>query len=180
MTVTLVQKYNPEWPDWFKRVKAFLAPALDGIPCEIEHLGSTSIPGMTAKPVIDIIIVFPPGRFPEVKATLEGLAYFHQGDLGLPGREAFDLRDPVARKNLPRHYLYTAEPDCHELHKHHAFRDYMKAHPDWARKLSQLKWDLAIEHDNDIYGYMDGKDAMVKEITALGFQESGQGAGSGD
>ena len=172
MTVTLVEKYNPEWPDSFARMKAFLQPALDGIPCDIEHDGSTSIPGMTAKPIIDLIIVFPAGRFSEVKTALQELGYVHQGDLGEPGREAFDLRDPVARENLPRHYPYACEPDCHELHKHRAFRDFMKAHPHWIRKLSELKWELAVRHDNDVYAYMDGKDATVREITALGFKHT--------
>ena len=63
MAVTLVQKYNPEWPRWFEEVKAFLGEKISKACLRIEHVGSTAIPGMTAKPIIDLIIVIEPERF---------------------------------------------------------------------------------------------------------------------
>jgi GrpB-like predicted nucleotidyltransferase (UPF0157 family) len=91
--MNLVQDYNPEWPSWFQKIKFLIESRLDGIPHTIEHVGSTSIPSMTAKPVIDVDIVVEEQKFPVVKERLAKLGYFHQGDLGFPGRDAFDLRN---------------------------------------------------------------------------------------
>ena len=71
MTVTLVEKYNPEWPDWFEAIKSFLGEEVSRASLRIEHVGSTSIPGMVAKPIIDIIIVIEPERWEDIKAILE-------------------------------------------------------------------------------------------------------------
>ena len=108
-----------------------------------------------------------PGTFPDVKDRLERLGYVHQGDLGIAGREAFDLVDAEARARLPEHYLYACDEDAYELRKHLAFRDFLRQHPDWRERLSRLKEALCLEHDSDRQAYMDGKTDLVQEITAL-------------
>jgi GrpB-like predicted nucleotidyltransferase (UPF0157 family) len=165
MTVTLVEKYNPEWPRWFREIKEYLGKKIAGACLRIEHVGSTSVPGMTAKPIIDLILVIEPERWQEMKSLLEGRGYFHEGDKGLKGREAFDLADKAAGESLPAHHLYVCPEHNAELRKETAFCDYLKNHKVDAERLSALKWELAERFNNDKYPYMDGKDAMCKEIT---------------
>lgn len=177
MSVTLVQPYDPAWPSQFEQMKAFLEAGLLDVDCVIEHVGSTAIPGMVAKPIIDIDVVIAPGAFPAVKARLEALGYVHQGDLGIPEREAFDLVNPDARSRLPDHHLYVCEDGAHELRRHLAFRNFMRRHPEWRERLSRLKQELCIAHENDRQAYMDGKADMVKEITNLAMERSDPAAG---
>lgn len=172
MTVTLVQKYNPQWPWWFAKIRERLEVALEGTYVAIEHVGSTSVPGMTAKPVIDLDVVIVEERFAAVKEKLATLGYDHQGDLGVPGREAFDCIDKHVTSELPAHHLYVCARENHELRKHMAFRNFLWANPPYVEQLSALKWFLAAQHDNDRSAYMDGKSALVREITALALQDS--------
>jgi GrpB-like predicted nucleotidyltransferase (UPF0157 family) len=165
MFVTLVQKYNPEWPGWFEEIKAFLGDKVVKACLRIEHVGSTSIPGMTAKPIIDIIIVIEPGSFSGIRKLLEGRGYYQEGDLGIKGREAFKLKDEAVRKSLPDHHLYVCPEGNESLRRQIAFRDYLRSHKKDRERLSALKWALAEKYNNDKYAYMDGKDAMCKEIT---------------
>ena len=172
MTVTLVQSYDPAWPSHFQRIKEFLAVGLVDINCAFEHVGSTAIQGMMAKPIIDIDIVIPPGTFSKVKAWLGTVGHVHQGDLGIPKREAFDLVSPEARSHLPEHHLYVCEDGVHELRKHLSFRDFMRQHPGWRERLNRLKQELCLKHNNDRQAYIDGKADMVKEITKLAMASS--------
>jgi len=174
MKVTLVQPYDPEWPSHFQQIKAFLKPGVGDVNCAIEHVGSTAIPGMMAKPIIDIDVVITPGTFPTVKRRLEVLGYVHQGDLGLPKREAFDLVDGEAKARLPEHHLYVCEDGAYELRKHLAFRDFMRQNPEWRERLNRLKRELCMKYNNDRQAYMDGKAAMVEEITELAMAGSEQ------
>jgi GrpB-like predicted nucleotidyltransferase (UPF0157 family) len=165
MTVTLVEKYNPEWPQWFEKIKTFLGSEIIKACLYTEHIGSTSIPGMIAKPIIDLNLVIEPERFGEVKKLLEKRGYYDRGDLGIKDREAFDLLDEAAKKSLPAHHLYVTPKHSEELKRHIAFREYLKTHKKDRERLGALKWALAEAFDNDKYPYMDGKDTLVKEIT---------------
>ena len=97
IAVTLVEKYNAEWPRWFSNITAFLGEKVSQACDRIEHVGSTSIPGMVAKPIIDLIIVIKPECFSEMKAILEGLGYCYMGDKGIREREVFDLDDEALK-----------------------------------------------------------------------------------
>ncbi len=162
MPVTLVEKYNPQWPKWFEEIKTFLGEKVAKASIRIEHVGSTSIPGMIAKPIIDIIIVIEPERWEEMKLLLEGRGYYYRGGQGIKDREVFRLTDESI---LPLHHLYVCSKHSFELKKETAFRDYMKTHKKDRERLSKHKWELAEKLNNDRQLYMDGKDAMVKEIT---------------
>jgi len=167
MNVTLVEEYNTAWPSWFEQIKSRLQGQLQGISHTIEHVGSTAIPGMTAKPIIDIDIVIDPGFFPAIRDHLAIMGYVHRGDLGINGREAFGITDEDAKSSLSPHHLYVCERGSNALHEHLAFRDFMKQHPEWRQRLNDLKRFLCEEHDNDRQAYMDGKAAMVRKITEL-------------
>ena len=162
MVVTLVEKYDPEWPVWFQKIKAFLGEKIAQACICIEHVGSTSIPGMIAKPIIDIIIVIEPECWQEMKSLLEERGYYYRGDQGIKDREVFRLTDETI---LPLHHLYVCPKHSFEIKRETAFRDYMKTHKKDRERLSAFKWSLAEKFNNDRQLYIDGKDAMVKEIT---------------
>lgn len=171
MAVTLVERYNPEWPEWFEEIKDFLGEKVTGACLRIEHVGSTSIPGMTAKPIIDLILVIKPGELEEMIDLLAESGYYHNGNQGIEEREVFKLEDSEMKDSLPRHHLYVCPEHAFELRKHIAFRDFLKRNREYAEKLSALKWSLAEKFDNDANAYMDGKDALVKEITETALAE---------
>ena len=164
-----VVDYDPAWPALFAdiagRVRAaFAEDRLLGI----EHVGSTSVLGLPAKSIIDIDVIIPSrADLPEAIARLAMLGYVHQGDLGITSRESF--KQPAG---TPRHNLYVCAEDSPELHRHLAFRDYLRAHPDDARRCGDLKRDLAARHVTDIDAYVDGKTAFVRSI----LQKAGAGA----
>jgi GrpB-like predicted nucleotidyltransferase (UPF0157 family) len=174
MNVTLVEKYNPEWPRWFGEIKAFLGEKVVNACITIEHVGSTSIPGMIAKPIIDLNLVIERANFERVKKLLEERGYIDRGDLGIKDREAFGLIDEALVKTLPAHHLYVTPKDSEELKRHIAFREYLKTHKADRERLSKLKWALAEAFDNDKYPYMDGKDTLVKEIIAKALDWKGR------
>ena len=129
MKTVIVVDYDPRWPAVFERLRASLARALAGLPFEIEHVGSTSVPGLAAKPVIDLNVVVPTAN--EVAETIERLAslgYRHRGDLGIVGREAFR-----APPGLPKHHLYVCVEGVLALRNHLGVRDYLRTHPEAVR-----------------------------------------------
>jgi len=170
--VTLVEHYNPEWANWFLELHALLGRTLAGHYYAIEHVGSASVPGLTAKPIIDIDIVMREGQFEKIKAYLEALGYVYEGDLGIAERHCFDLRSEL-RQALPSHNLYAFEKDAEELRRHLLFRDYLRAHPEARQNLSEVKLAVAAEVNNDIHAYAKGKAATVQEILALALAEQG-------
>ena len=159
-----VEQYNPDWISWFETLSAFFKTRLEPFVIRIEHVGSTAIPGMIAKPIIDFDIVIRMPEFDEVRSRLEMIGYVHQGDLGIPEREAFALTDLKLKEELPPHHLYVCDIKSKELHRHIAFRDYLRSHPDDASKYSEIKIQLVKKHSGDRTLYIDGKDHLVKEI----------------
>lgn len=173
MVVTLVEKYDTEWPKWFKEIKTFLGEKVSQTCIQIKHVGSTSIPGMTAKPIIDLILVIKPQGFEEIKALLAERGYYHEGDKGIKDREAFDLKAVSVNSSLPRHHLYVCSENSAELKKEIAFRDYLRQNEEYTKRLSQLKWSLAEVFNNDKEAYMEGKAELYREITKEALEQSG-------
>jgi GrpB-like predicted nucleotidyltransferase (UPF0157 family) len=161
-----VVDYDPGWPSTFESLCSILWPALADVASTIEHVGSTSVPGLAAKPIIDISIVVP--ESPDVQIAISRLAtlgYVHRGDLGIKGREAFANPD-----GLPRHNLYLCPRDCVALANHLALRDYLRTHPEAVREYGELKKRLAQRFPDDIDSYIDGKTAMLLTmLRATGF-----------
>ena len=172
MAVTLVEKYSPEWPVWFEKIKAFLGEKVSEACIRIEHVGSTSVPGMIAKPIIDLILVIEPQDFEEIKRLLAERGYYHEGDKGIEDREAFDLEDNSIKSKIPRHHLYVCPKHSAELKKQTAFRNFLRQNKVYAERLSRLKWSLAEKYNNDRQAYMDGKAALCREITEKALEHS--------
>ena len=129
----------------------------------IEHVGSTSIPGLSAKPIIDLdIVIRSYDDLPAVVARLESLGYAHEGDLGISGREAFkrdgnDVPRDGTGKVWPRHHLYVCPEGSEGLTRHVAFRDYLRAHPEELAEYEAVKRSLVEHHPHDWEAYTDGK-----------------------
>ena len=120
-----IREPDPRWAGRFEAIRAHLAQHLPA-ECRIHHVGSTSIPGLPSKDVIDVTIECPRGAMRPVIDALAPAGYRHAGDKGLEGREAFELIDAELSVALDRHHLYACEEGATELTKHLAFRDYLR------------------------------------------------------
>src|SRR5688572_24780737 len=134
-----VRAYDPEWPQTFDHIREVVWPAVQHAAMSFEHVGSTSVPGLRAKPVIDACIVVASRRdIPHVAKALATVGYIHRGDLGVPDREAF--RQPAS---LPKHHLYASHRGSLSLKNHLGLRDYLRAHPQAVEEYGGLKAALA-------------------------------------
>lgn len=155
-----VVDYDPAWPDVFEQLRRRVWGVVGDFALAIHHVGSTSVPGLAAKPIIDMDVVVESGDdVPRAIARLATLGYVHQGDQGIKGREAFQ-----APAGGPAHHLYVCPAGTLALRNHIALRDYLRAHPDVARKYGELKKQLAVEFQDDIDGYVAGKTAFILGI----------------
>jgi len=157
-----VMPYDPAWPLRFEEVREHLLGILSNQDLRVEHVGSTSVPGLAAKPVLDVDIALENAAdFVEVKALLEANGYHHMGDLGIIGRQAFKYQD---KPQLMRHNLYVLSEGADELKRHLTFRDWLRSHPDDREAYAQVKMAAAQQFPNDIDAYIDAKSDVILEI----------------
>jgi len=165
----IVVDYDPTWPALFDQLKARAWPVVQDVALRVEHVGSTSVPGLAAKPIVDMDVVVPAGAsaVEEAIARLARLGYVHQGNLEVEGREAF--RAPPGD---PQHNMYVCPDDSPALRNHLRFRDYLRSHPEDARAYAALKRGLAARFRFDIDGYVEGKTEFILGVLErLGFPE---------
>ncbi len=151
--------YDPRWVRFYEEAKMALSVALGGYAKDIQHVGSTSIPGMAAKPVVDIAVAIE--RYPlpgEIIEAVCELGYEYMGEYGIPRRHLFRLRSPAIGYNL-----HINELANDQFQRHVLFRDYLCAHPDVARDYERLKRELAARHD-EVGPYADSKSEFVQTI----------------
>ena len=159
----IVVDYDDEWPARFVRLRDRIWPLVADVASRIEHVGSTSVPGLAAKPIIDMTLVVPAKD--RVAPTIERLAtlqYVHRGTLGVEDREAFDHPD-----DLPRHHLYVCPEGTIGVVNQLAVRDYLRTHHDAAREYAALKQQLAAQFPHDIDQYVFGKTDFVLRVLRL-------------
>jgi len=159
--VVVVVDYDPSWPAAFDELRAIVGEAVRDIAISIEHVGSTAVPGLAAKPVIDMDIVVADGDVASAIDRLAGIGYVHRGNLGIATREAF--RPPSGSRP---HNLYVCPSSSPALANHLALRDYLRANDEAAREYGALKKRLAEEFRDDIDGYVEAKTAFI--VGALG------------
>lgn len=165
-----IHPYSEDWPNQFEELKAVIEPACQEHLISIEHLGSTSVPGLSAKPIIDLIIVVPDQPSMErLIGCLAELGYHHDGDKGVPGREAFGSDSEEVPKTdpgrkWPTHHLYAAVEGATELRRMLAFRDFLRAHPRSVEEYAAVKARLAARFPWDRIRYTDAKGPFVTEI----------------
>jgi NAD-dependent deacetylase len=166
-----VVDYDPQWPQLFQAERERIRAAFSDVVVDIEHMGSTAVPGLAAKPIIDISVGLRSldlGR--EHITAMEDLGYDFLGEFGLPGRLYF--RKGGASST---HHVHAVVWDGHHWRRHLAFRDYLRSHPDEARRYGEAKRQLAEEVDHDWYAYSERKNALTDELFARAWEWSTRG-----
>ena len=160
----VVLPYDEQWKHDFLQIKAELTSVLGQLAIEIEHVGSTSVQGLSAKPIIDIDIVIKDySGLENVISALGKIGYQHEGNLGIAGREAFKYD---GKEHLRKHHLYVCPEDSPELKRHIAFRDYLQTHPEAVREYSHIKEEGAELYPDDIDRYIEHKSPFIEKIYA--------------
>lgn len=163
----LIVDYKTDWIKDFEKINERLSGVLDGLCIKVEHIGSTAVPGLAAKPIIDIDIIYNKvADFEIIENRLGSIEYFHNGNQGVEGRDVFKRNGGQEDAILDKltHHLYVCRFDCAELHRHLLFRDQLRKY-EVARKFYQhLKYEIAREANNDRKRY-----AAIKELKASSF-----------
>ena len=151
--------YDATWPGRFLELAERVKTKLGSLAIDVQHVGSTAVPGLSAKPVIDLDVVLASGAdLPEVIRRLGSLGYTHEGDLEIEGRNAF--RWPAGET---RHHLYVVTADAVELRRHLAFRNALRADSALRNAYSDLKKTIAARCAGDRQAYTEAKSAFIKK-----------------
>lgn len=158
-----VVPYNPDWERMYRQESFCLRNILRNELVAIYHIGSTSVPGLAAKPIIDIMpVVKDINRIDRLNLEFERLGYECMGEFGISGRRYF-------RKGGDNrtHQMHVFQQDNRtDIDRHLAVRDYLRTHPSEAAHYGALKQGLALRFPHDIEGYCDGKDGFMKQLEA--------------
>jgi GrpB-like predicted nucleotidyltransferase (UPF0157 family) len=162
-----IAEYDPIWPRLYEEERSLLIQALGDVAVGIHHIGSTAVPGLAAKPTIDILIeVTNLVTLDVLNQNMEAIGYQPKGESGIPGRRYFK-KGGVNRT----HNIHAFTRGDSNVPRYIAFRDYLRFHPETATEYAILKKDVAANCDNDIVSYNDGKDKYVKIIEAAAMKE---------
>jgi GrpB-like predicted nucleotidyltransferase (UPF0157 family) len=159
---------DSSWPLTFADLKVAIWKTVAGMAISVEHVGSTAVPGLAAKPIIDIDVVVPSrAEMPAAVEKLATLGYVPRGNLGIEDREAFG--NPPG---LPAHHLYACVQGSSALANHLAVRDHLRQNPSAVAAYAALKKRLAEQFPDDIASYISGKtDFLVELLRNAGFPE---------
>jgi len=155
----VIVDYDPRWPAEFERLRDRAAAATGELALAIEHVGSTAVPGLAAKPVIDFVVVVAARDVGSAVERLEALGYTPRGNLGVEGREAFSVPQGEAR-----HHLYVCPADSEERAQL-AFRDGLRADPELAADYEAVKRRLAELYRDDRTAYTEAKTEFVRRAS---------------
>lgn len=160
--IVKVIPFDPIWKMEFEKIKAMITDCIGDIIISVDHVGSTAIKGLAAKPIIDIDVVIDSYEvFPIVKDRLLGIGFVHEGNLGVEGREAF-CRNFI--DNFIPYHLYVCPKDGKGHLEHIMFRDYLIGHPGEMQAYGKLKMRLAEQYGTDINSYVNAKHDFVQNI----------------
>lgn len=154
-----IVEYDPRWPALYEEERTRVAAALGGMVECIEHIGSTSVPGLSAKPIIDLLVTVPHlGPVDPYVEPLGSLGYSYFPILGNAQRYTFGKGDPHT------HHLHIVQQGSEDHMRPLAFRDYLRTHPDDARRYAALQRQLARQFHEDRRAYLQGKTDFVRSI----------------
>jgi GrpB-like predicted nucleotidyltransferase (UPF0157 family) len=157
----VVVDYDPQWPVAFATIRSTLETVLADVPViGIEHVGSTSVPGLAAKPIIDIDVIVDRSHVDNSIAALEAAGYRSLGEMGVPDRHAFKAPPGAIRQNT-----YVIVDGCLSLRNHLGLRDVLRDDPELRYEYSSIKRRLAAATD-DIDVYVDGKSDVLRRVLA--------------
>ena len=158
----VVLSYDEAWKTAFEEIKNEIEAAIGDLILGVEHVGSTSVVGLSAKPCIDIdVIIKDYSAFGEVVSKLGAVGYIHEGDLGIKDREAFKYAD---KPHLMTHHLYVCPQYSEELRRHITFREFLRHDPEAVKEYSLVKEKAAELYPNDIDQYIEYKSSCIEEL----------------
>ena len=158
----VVLAYDARWKSDFENIKQEIENAIGDLIVGIEHVGSTSVDGLPAKPCIDIdVIIKDYSVFDNVVEKLGTIGYIHEGNLGIEDREAFKYLD---KPHVQNHHLYVCPQQSKELHRHITFRDFLRKTPEAVRKYGEVKEMAAQLFPDDIEKYIEYKAPCIEEL----------------
>lgn len=161
----VVLPYDPEWKNDFEEIKQELVNAIGDLIVGIEHVGSTSVEGLSAKPIIDIdVVISDYSVFDSIVSRLSTIGYTHEGDLGIKDREVFKYTD---KPHLRKHHLYVCPQNSKELLRHTTFRDFLRNNPEAVKKYSQVKENGAKLFPDNMDKYIEYKSPCIEEMYSL-------------
>jgi GrpB-like predicted nucleotidyltransferase (UPF0157 family)/quercetin dioxygenase-like cupin family protein len=167
----VVTAYDPAWPDWFERIRGRVWPAVADVALRIDHVGSTSVPGLAAKPIIDLdVVVASEGDVRPAIARLREIGYTWRGNLGLEGREAFFAKPD---SDLPKHHLYLVVENNRAHMDHWLLRDVLRDDAVARARYAELKRRNVELADRDIDVYLAAKAKLVQELLTRARAERG-------
>ena len=158
----VVVPYDEAWKNAFEEIKTEIEAEIGALIIGIEHVGSTSVEGMSAKPCIDIdVIIKDYSVFDEIVRKLGVIGYIHEGDLGIKDREAFKYTD---KPHLMLHHLYVCPKYSEELRRHITFRDFLRKNPAAVKEYSMVKEKAAALFPDEIEQYIAFKAPCIEEL----------------
>lgn len=158
----IVVPYDINWKLDFEKIKEELQTVVGDLVLSIEHVGSTAVEGLSAKPCIDIDIVIKDySVFDNLVQRLAEFGYIHEGDLGIKDREAFTYNN---KDHLQKHHLYVCPQYSKELYRHITFREFLKNNPSAVKEYSLIKETAAKIFPNDINKYIEYKTPCILQI----------------
>jgi GrpB-like predicted nucleotidyltransferase (UPF0157 family) len=167
----LVVEADPDWPRQFQMVASYLEPFVTDSIVRIEHVGSTAVPGLAAKPIIDIdVVVASDGHVPIVVDLIESAGYRWVGDLTVTGREAFE---PANTPELPDHHLYLVVENNRAHADHWLLRDALIDNPKLIERYADIKRENVVASAGDRDRYTALKADFVAEVLAEARRERG-------
>ena len=157
-----IEQYDPLWANEYEKLRDYLLTHVGDLAVAIHHVGSTSVPGLSAKPIIDLDIEITSYEiFTQVCEKLAEAGWRYEGNYGIEEREAFKPAKPL---DFMAHHLYVCPSNSAELKRHLAFRDYLRGDKYAADEYGDLKQRLAAQFGNDIDAYIDGKEHFIRKI----------------
>ena len=169
-----IAEYNPQWPTHYEEDKAEILRVIGDKVQAIEHVGSTAVPGLGAKPIIDVMVAIRHlSEAPECIEPLRSIGYEY-----VPEYEEFIPERRYFHGGPPEHHkhLHMVEQTSWFWKRHLLFRDYLRAHPEAARQYQKLKEELAAKYGADMEGYSDAKTSFIESAVARARIEFDQSA----
>ena len=161
----VVVPYDEAWKSAFEKIKNEIESVIGDMILGIEHVGSTSVIGLSAKPCIDIdVIIKDYSVFDEIVRKLGASGYIHEGDLGIKDREAFKY---LNKPHLMLHHLYVCPQYSDELYRHITFRDFLRHSPEAVLKYSLVKEKAAELFPDDVNKYIEYKTPCIEELYSM-------------
>lgn len=155
--------YDPQWPLLYEEEGASILSVIGDFIIDIQHIGSTAVPGLGAKPIIDILVAIRQLAFVEkCVQPLQTIGYEYRGEYGIPGRHFF--RKPPGDPGARTHHLHMVERESDFWERHILFRDFLRVHPEEAQRYDELKRELVAKFASDRDAYTEAKTLFIESV----------------